>query len=181
MPNVNAPCLNPPRVLCAPAAVACPQSSSRRCSSDEPRRPKRAATAWCSRTCCTTRRAPYRRARTAIERRLIGLPGCCVADGWSTHSPEVTLNPGSLKSKVSRARTRACSRSPVQGWRASAYVSVAWGMLWLSPAPGEDGHWPTGRVGWWQVLSIVKAVRLVMTWPLIALNILTILFKLLLG
>merc|ERR1712216_29335 len=50
--------------------------------------------------------------------------------GWSTHSPEVTLNPGSLKSKV---------------------------------------------------LSIVKAVRLVMTWPLIALNILTILFKLLLG
>lgn len=32
-----------------------------------------------------------------------------------------------------------------------------------------------------QVLSIVKAVRLVMTWPLIALNIVTILFKLILG
>mmetsp|Transcript_84934 Transcript_84934/g.124270 ORF Transcript_84934/g.124270 Transcript_84934/m.124270 type:complete len:82 (-) Transcript_84934:141-386(-) len=50
--------------------------------------------------------------------------------GWSTNSPDVTLNPASLKSKV---------------------------------------------------LSIVKAVRLVMTWPLIFLNILTILFKLILG
>ena len=147
LPNVNAPCLNPPRVLCAPAAVACPQSSSRRCSSDESRPPKRAATAWCSRTCCTTRRAPYRRARTAIERRLIGLPGCCVADGWSTHSPEVTLNPGSLKSKVSRARTRSCSRSPVQGWRASAYVSVAWGICVCHLHPVRTGIDPLGVSG----------------------------------
>mmetsp|Transcript_45474 Transcript_45474/g.91041 ORF Transcript_45474/g.91041 Transcript_45474/m.91041 type:complete len:82 (+) Transcript_45474:30-275(+) len=50
--------------------------------------------------------------------------------GWSTNAPEVTMNPGSTKSKI---------------------------------------------------LSIIKAVRLVMMWPLIGLNTVTVLFKLVFG